>query len=183
MKISRLALAAALAAVWAALPLAVRAHDDDHDGEEETVEIRKRVRRDDGDGSAREDGPRHEEGQRREMGPRREGREGAREHDRDQDPEVSAKLEKLRELGKQVRELTKTMRQGTDAEKASAKTEARKVLGEMFDTKLALDSAMLQRVEKHAAELKAKIARKKAAREKAIETRLSGLSGESDDWD
>lgn len=86
MRLSRLALAAALAAVWAALPLAVRAQDDDGDRDEQTIEIRKRVHRVDRDGGGdRDDGPR---GRRdmdgREPGEVREGREkprGMREHD------------------------------------------------------------------------------------------------------
>lgn len=158
MKISRLVLASALIAVWAALPLAAYANNDEREGDEENVEIHKSVRRGDGGG--------HE-------GPR--GQHGA-------DPAMKEKFEKMRELKQKIREIGKTMRQGTDAEKAAAKTEARKVLGEMFDAKLAMETAMLAKMEKHVAELREKVAKKKTSREKAIESRLSRLSGEDDDW-
>jgi uncharacterized protein YukE len=159
-----LALAAVLAAGWWSLPSAVRANEgsgDDRD--EETIEVRK-----DGD---RETIVRKR--MRREDGPR--GHQGF-------DPQMREKHEKVRGLEQKVRELSKTLRQGADAEKASAKTEARKVLGELFDAKLELETAMLAKMEKHAAELKAKIAKKKTSREKAIESRLSRMTGEGDDW-
>ena len=41
---------------------------------------------------------------------------------------------------------------------------------------------MLAKMEKHAAELKAKIAKKKTSRDKAIESRLSRMTGDGDDW-
>lgn len=168
MKISRLAMAAALAAVWAALPLAAPAQDEDR-GEEETVEVHKRVRRDD-------------------RGGRRDGRGGMiREkgygHHDEQDPEMRDKLDKLRELETKAHDLATAVRKGTDAEKAAAKPELRKAIGELFDVKLALETTMLARMEKQAVELKAKLAKRKVAREKAIETRFLRMSGDGDEWD
>lgn len=96
---------------------------------------------------------------------------------------MKEKFEKLRELEQKVRELAKSLRQGSDSEKAAAKVEARKALGELFDAKLVLETAMLEKMEKHASELKAKIAKKKTSREKAIESRLARMAGEGDDWD
>lgn len=180
MKLTPLALAAALTAVWAAFPLAARAQDDDRDGEEETIEVRKRMRRGDGGGD-RERGPRERRDGRegpRGMGEEREGPRGMG----GRDPEMREKMEKLRELEEKTRDLAKTVRQGADAEKAAAKTELRKVLGELFDAKLAMDEAMLVKLEKHAAEVKARIAKKKSSRDKAIENRLSRMTGEGDDW-
>lgn len=153
MKLSQLALAAALAAVWAASPPTVRAHG--------------------GDGELDHDDAHH--GAQRE---RREGMGGPHG-----DPKVREKFEAMRGLEKKVREISRNMRRGSDAEKAAAKTEARKALGEMFDAKLALEEAMLEKMEKHTAELKAKIAKKKSGREKAIENRLARMSNEDDDWD
>ncbi len=112
----------------------------------------------------------------------REHREGmGRPHEGD--PEMKEKFEKMRELDKKVREIFKNSRQGSDSEKSAAKNEARKTLGELFDAKLALETAMLEKMEKHVAELKAKIAKKKSSREKAIESRLARMTGEGDDWD
>lgn len=181
MKISRLVLAAALAAVWAALPLAARAEEGGKDGDEETIEVRKRVHRDDReeDGGEREGGPReHREGMGgREGMPGRGGPGGP--HD---DPEMKAKFEKMRELEQKVRELAKGLRQGSDPEKAAAKVEVRKTLGDLYDAKLAMETAMLEKMEKHTAELRAKIAKKKGSREKAIDSRLARMSGDGDEW-
>lgn len=176
MKISRLALAAALAAVWAALPPAVRAEDNDR--EEETIEIRRHERHDDREGGGHEGGMR----ERREGMGGREGREGPR-GPHGGDPEMREKIEKLRDLDHKLREISKNLRQGSEEDKAAAKAEARRVLGELFDAKLALETAMLAKIEKRAAELKAKIAKKKSSREKAIESRLARMTGEGDDWD
>ncbi len=174
MKISSLALAAALAAAWTALPPLARG-DDAEEGDRETVEIRKRVHHDDKE----DDGERGEPGGRRGMG----GREGHGGHmGMGGDPAMKEKLDKVRELERKVHGLAKGLSQGSEAEKAAAKAEARKSLGELFDAKLVLETAMLEKMEKHMAELKAKIAKKKTGREKAIETRLSRMTGEGDDW-
>jgi len=178
MKLSRLTLAAALVAAWTALPNFARAdHDDGEDGEE-TVEIRKRVRYGDRDGDR--DGERG--GGRGEPREGMGGREGRGDGPRGMDPAMKEKFAKTRELERKVRDLSKSLRQGTDAEKAAAKTEARKTLGELFDAKLALETAMLEKLEKHAAELKAKLAKKKSSREKAIDSRLARMTGEDDEW-
>lgn len=175
MKLSRLALAAALAAVWAALPLAAWAEDGGRYGDEETIEVRKRVHRDDREeGEGERDGGQYERG----GGMKDRGGRGG-PHD---DPAMKEKFEKMRELDRKVRELSKGLRQGSDSEKAAAKIELRKALGELYDAKLAMETAMLEKLEKHAAELKAKIAKKKSSREKAIDSRLARMSGDGDEW-
>jgi hypothetical protein len=179
MKLSRLALAAALAAGWAALPLAARAEDDGRDGDEETIEVRKRVHRDDGDREDDREGGRRE---RREGMGGREGRDGPR-GPHGMDPETKEKLDKMRDLEMKARDLAMSLRKGTDAEKAAAKSELRKMIGELFDAKLALETAMLANMERNVAELKAKIAKKKSSREKAIERRFMRMSGDGDEWD
>lgn len=149
----KLALAAVLAAAWTG-PFAARAEDGHkHDG---------------GKHAAGKEGPK---GEARKDG----GREG-------QDPEVAKKLDVLRAIEDRLRGAAIKSRAGTDAEKAAAKTEARKILGELFDAKLDLEATMLAHVEKRASELKERIARKKAAREEMIEARLSRMTGEIDDW-
>lgn len=181
MKLSHLALAAALAAVWTALPPLARADHDGGDGEEESVDIRKRVRHVDRDGGGERDderdGGRHE--RREGMG----GREGRGDGPHGMDPEMKEKFLKTRELERKLRDLSMNLRQGTDEQKSAAKAEARKVLGELFDAKLALETAMLEKMEKRAAELKAKIAKKKSSRDKAIESRLARMTGEGDEWE
>lgn len=98
------------------------------------------------------------------------------------DSELKAKLDKLGEIDEQLRELPKKIQVGSDAEKAAAKAEARKLLGQLFDAKFELETAMLAKMEKHVAELKSKLAHKKSSREKMIESRLSRMTGESEDW-
>ncbi len=171
MKLTQMALATALAAVWTALPPAVRAYEAKK-GEKENVDVNRRGQHED----------RGDEGGEREGMGGRDGRDGPR-NQRDDDPVMNAKLEKLRGYEQKVREISKHLRDGSDAEKAAAKNEARKALGDLFDAKLAVETAMLERLEKHTAELKAKIARKQSSRDKAIETRLARMSGEGEDWD
>lgn len=182
MKLSRLVVAAALAAVWAALPLAARAEDGAKDGDEETIEVRKHVSHDGGDrdrdGGEREGGRRgHHEG----MGGR-EGRDGPH-GPHGMDPETKEKLDKMRDLEMKARDLAMSLRKGSDAEKTAAKSELKKTIGELFDAKLALETAMLANMEKNVAELKAKIAKKKSSREKAVERRFMRMSGDGDEWD
>lgn len=180
MKISKLALLGFAAAFTAAtaLPPFARADDDDYDdGGRETIEIRKRVHHGDEDGDGERDGGRRE---RREGMGGREGRGGRM--GMGGDPAMREKLDKVRELERKVHGLAKGLTQGSEAEKAAAKTEARKALGELYDAKLALEVAMLEKMEKHAAELRAKIAKKKSGKEKAVENRLTRMTGEGDDW-
>lgn len=158
MEIPSIVLAGALAFAWTATPELVRAHggEDDEAGSEQ-------------------EGPREGHG-------RRGGDRGGRDR-HEQDPEMREKFEKMRDLEHKVREAARKMRKGSDTEKAAVKTEAKKLLGDLFDAKLAMEEGMLAKIEKRAAELKEKIAKKKAGREKLIESRLSRLSGEGDDWD
>lgn len=172
MKLSRLALAAATAAVWALSPLAAWAQDN-RPAEKRTIEIRTRVGQDGGEGEG--DREEHRDGPR---GGRRDGGRGE-----NQDPEMQEKLEKMRVLEEKAQAEALSLREGTDAEKAAAKAALRKTIGELFDAKLSLETAMLARMEKHVAELKARIGRKKSSREKAIETRFLRMSGEGDEWD
>lgn len=116
-------------------------------------------------------GPRGEE--RRERGPR-EGRP--------QDPELKAKIEAVKAAEEKVRAVAPRLRDGSETEKSSARTEARRALGELFDAKLAMQEFELDRLEKRSAELKAKIERKRSSREKAIDERLDKMGGD-DDWE
>ena len=167
MKLSTLMLAVALVAASAALPRRGRAQDPS-------------VPRNGGEGGGSETGGGPGGGENREsMG----NREGQGPRGPESDPEMRAKLDKLRELDMKVRESSKKLHQGTDADKAAAKTEVRKALGELYDAKLVLEQAMLEHMEKHVVELRAKIARKKISRDKAIESRLARMNGEGDDWD
>lgn len=99
------------------------------------------------------------------------------------DMAMHEKWMKVREAERKVRDAAEKMRAAEGAEKAAAKSEVRKLLGELLDAKLAAEEALLKKTEKQAAELKAKIAKKKAERGQMINARLERLSGEADDWE
>jgi len=96
--------------------------------------------------------------------------------------ESKEKPDRVRAAEEKVRGIAPRLSQGSELEKAAARTEARKALGELFDAKLAIQEEELALHEKKAAELKVKIARKKAGREKAVDERLAKMGGE-DDWE
>lgn len=188
MKISAMTLAALAAVTLTVMPSLARAEDDERD--EERVEVRVRGRMGEGrEGMRRRERPPvgedddDEDGPRGSRGPRgdRGGRMGHGE--RGGDPAMRAVFEKIRGLEDKVRELSMTLRRGSDKEKAAAKDEARKTLGELYDAKMELDAGMLEKMEKHVAMLKEKISKKKSKRAKAIESRLARMSGEDDGWD
>lgn len=167
MKIFRLASAAALAALWFSAPLASFAQDEGtyvDEGDRDDRDDRGDRDRGDRDGRRGPRGPRG--GERREM-----------------DPELRTKLDKIRELEMKAHDLALNLRKGTDAENASAKSELRKTIGELFDAKMTLETAILARMEKQVAEMKTKLAKRKTSREKAIESRFVRMSGEGDEWD
>ena len=157
MKATRLLLMSVLSAVFL-FPLAARA-----DEKSSAKEARGEGTRDDRDG-----------------GPHGGMHDG---HGRfEPDPEMKAKMEKVRAVEDKLRDFPKRLRLGTDAERVAAKTEARKLLAELFDAKLAADEAVLAKMEKHVAEMRERTERKKTSREKMIEGRLSRMSGEGEDW-
>lgn len=146
MKISKLALAVALAAVWTGVPSIPRAEN--------------------------QDGGKVGEGEKR-------GKRG----DKDRREQDLAMRGKMLDLERKAREAARKMSKGSDVEKTAAKTEAKKLLGDLFDAKLAREENRLARIEKQAAGLKERIAKQKADREKMIENRLARLSGGGDDGD
>jgi hypothetical protein len=172
----KIALAAALAAAWMARPLTALAADGGKEGPK--AEARK-----DGKGGGDKgggDGNRRGDDSGRDFGGR-DGGMGEGPHG-PQDPEIAKRLDKIREIEDRLRAAAMKARTGTDAEKAAAKIEARKVLGELFDSKLELETAILAQMEKRSAELKEKIARKKTSRDEMIDARLTRMTGEIDEW-
>ena len=117
-------------------------------------------------------------------GPREEARreQGPGDERPPMDPEFKEKLAAIRAAEEKVHAVAQKLRAGSEVERSSARTEARKLLGELFDAKLELQEFELSRLEERAAELKAKIARKKLSREKAVDERLAKMGGD-DDWD
>ena len=190
MKISILFLAALFAVSWTA---AVRAADDKPAGDRVAVDRGDRDDRDDGDEPPppprRREGPPRERDDDRDEAPR-EGKRPRGGHGGPgfmgrgaPDPEMKEKHEKYRDAAMKVRELGhKLAKEGGD--KAAAKAEAKKAVAELFDAKLALDTAMVSKMEKHLAEAKEKLAKRKAARERLIDEKAARVVGDGDDaWD
>lgn len=175
MKASKLILATMLAASWAASPLAARANEGDGDCED----------CDDRGSHGRGGGHGHGGGDRERGGGRHEGPGGrmGRDGGPGADPEMREKMEKMRDLEQKLQELHRKISQSKDSDKPALKPEARKLIGELLDAKLAMESAMVAKMEKHLAEKKEKIAKKKSNREKMIDSKLSRIMGEGDDWD
>lgn len=199
MKSSLLVLTALFAAAWAAAPAPARADDGDKKGK--IVEKDVRIERGDGDrdregggdfdrdrdgggreGAGRDGGGPEGSGPRgRRPGPGGGGGPGWMRGG--PSPELRAQFEKVRSLEEKLRDLGRKLASGTDADKTAGKAEVRKVVGELFDTKMALDASMIDMAEKNLAEMKAKLAKRKANRDRAIESRVARVAGEADDWD
>lgn len=111
------------------------------------------------------------------------GRRGGRQGGHEMDPAMKEKRETLRAAEEKVRGLAKSLRKAKEPEKAALKTQARAALGELFDARLAMEQAMTDKMAEHLAEKKAKLAKKKAAKERLINERLEKLSGDAPDWD
>ena len=106
-KMQTIALAGALALAWTATPASVRAHGDEDDG-----------------AGSRQEGPREDHG-------RRDGdRRGGERHEKD--PEMREKFEKMRGLEHKAHEAARKLRKGSDADRLAAKTETKKLLGDLF---------------------------------------------------
>lgn len=172
---SKLALTALLAAAWTAAPLAARAND----GDDDCVDCDKGGDRERGGGGDRERGG----GGDRERGGGPGGPGGRMGGGHEKDPEMEAKFQKMRDVQRQLMELHRKISQSKESEKAALKPEARKLIGELLDAKLAMETGMLAKMEKHMAEMKEKIAKKKSNRDKLIDSKLSKIMGEGDDWD
>jgi hypothetical protein len=199
MKKTSLILAALFAAAWAAAPLAVSARGDDDDCED--CDKGGPAAGDRGGDRAGDRGPDRDDrggdrgergGDRGERGGWGGGGRGPREGGPGGrmgmggpggDPEMRQRMETVHGLEKKLRELHDKISRSADSDKTAAKAEARKLIGELFDAKLAMETAMAAKMEKHLAELKEKIAKKKAGREKMIDSKLSRVMGENDDWD
>ena len=193
MKSTSFVLAALFSAVWVAAPVAARANEDK---KKERVVVNTEVRtdRDDRDGGDEREGGGDRGGDRggERGGERGSERGGDRRGPRGSGPgwmkdgmdaELRAKFDKVRALEGKIRDLGGKLSKAPETEKAAGKAEARKIVGELFDAKLDLDLAILTKTEKHVAEMKDKLAKRKENRERVIESRVARLTGEGDDWD
>lgn len=106
-----------------------------------------------------------------------------KERHHEADPAMKERFLKVREAEEKVRAMKRKLVGAKDAEKAGLKAEAKAALGELFDARLAMDQAALERMEEKIAERRAKLAKKKAAREKLIDEKAEEISGDDPGWD
>lgn len=178
----------------ALLCLALPVRADDHDDEDKHVvveergdgghgprERRYRVKGAEGGGGDMDDGG--------PMGRRGGGMRGmfmSKEHHggkREMDPAMKAKREKLQAASEKVRELKRKLRDAKDSEKAALKKDAKAAVGELFDAKLAMEQAMIDKMAENLSEKKAKLAKRKEAREKLVQEKTDQLTGDAPSWD
>jgi len=101
-----------------------------------------------------------------------------------EEPKAESKAEAKPEPKPEAASPTESGSGTSSAMPRSPKAEAKKAVAELFDAKLALDTAMVSKMEKHLAEAKEKLAKRKAARERLIDEKAARVVGDGDDaWD
>lgn len=173
-----------LALLCLALPVRADHHDGDDDGPEER-EVEVRVRKGGGGGGGPgmdDDGPmgRHGSGMRRMfMSKEHHGMGGKGEPD----PAMKARHEKLRGAQEKLRELKRKLHDAKESEKAALKKDVKSAVGELFDAKLAMEEAMVDKMAEHLKQKKDKLAKRKEARDKLVQERADQLTGDAPSWD
>lgn len=171
------------------LAFPVRADDhDDEDVEEREVEVR--VKRSGPRGGHGQGGPQSVGD---ESGPFGRGRGRAMKrifmspehnaHGVPDDPALKEAREKLRAAQEKLSALRPKIRDAKDADKPALRKDAKAAVGELFDAKLAMESAMLERMGKHLAQKKEKLAKRKEAREKLVQEKTDQILGDAPSWD
>lgn len=178
--------------------LAQEHDDDDGPGERREVEVikmkgpgggpgggpgrRGRPEMDDEEGGDDEGGRPMHGGMRRMMMMKEHHGMGGGHGGKDMDPAMKEKMEKMHAAQEKLREIKGKMRE-KGADKAALKKEAKAAVGELFDAKLAMEQAMVDKMSEHLAEKKAKLAKRKEAREKLVQEKVDQLSGDAPGWD
>jgi hypothetical protein len=99
------------------------------------------------------------------------------------DPAMKEKHEKVRAAERKLHELRRKLHDAKGAEKDALKKDAKAAVGELFDAKLAMEQGMLDKMSEHLAEKKAKLAKRKEAREKLVQEKTDQLTGDAAGWD
>lgn len=170
------------------LALPVRADEHDHDDGPEEREVEVRVRKGGPGGGPGmdmdDDGPmgRRGGGMRR-MFMSKEHHGVGRGMKGEPDPAMKEKHEKLRAAQEKVRGLKKKLRDAKESEKAALKKDVKAAVGELFDAKLAMEQAMVDKMAEHLKEKKDRLAKRKEAREKLVQEKADELTGDAPSWD
>lgn len=179
----------ALLLAVAALPVRAQGQDDEDDGFEER-EVEVRVKKGGPRGGPGRGGP---QGPGDEDGPFARGRGRAMKrifmpaehhaHGMPDDPALKEAREKYKAAQEKLSALRPKIRDAKDADKPALRKDAKAAVGELFDAKLAMESAMLERMGKHLAQKKEKLAKRKEAREKLVQEKTDQLMGDAPSWD
>lgn len=171
-----------------AFPVRAQGHDEDDDGPEER-EVEVRVKKGGPGGGPMRGGPQGGD----EDGPfgRNRGRAMRRifmsnehnAHGVSDDPALKEAREKHKAAQEKIHALRPKIRDAKEADKPALRKDAKAAVGELFDAKLAMEGAMLERMSKHLAQKKDKLAKRKEAREKLVQERADQLMGDAPSWD
>lgn len=101
-----------------------------------------------------------------------------------QNPEIRDHWVKRSKAQKRVHDLAREYRHAKDSEKGAAKEKLRLALAELFDLNLAQKELHLRKMQEQIAQLKEKIAKRKADKDKLVKRRLERMTGaeEEEDW-
>lgn len=102
---------------------------------------------------------------------------------REMDPAMKESHEKVRAAKIKLHDLGQKLRKAKDAEKPALKKEAKAAVGELFDARQSMEQAMVEKMTEHLAEKKAKLEKRKAAREKLIDEKVDQMAGDAPSWD
>jgi len=82
-----------------------------------------------------------------------------------------------------VRQLVQGAKKAQGAEKETLKKDLEKALGEEFDAKLAGHELKLKKMQDEISQLKARIEKRKAVKDKIVQKRLGEMMGDVESWD
>jgi hypothetical protein len=179
------------------LAFPVRAQEDDDGPEEREVEVRVKKGAP-GGGPGRgpgRDGPRRgdEEGGGDQDGPFGRGRGRgmkriffSNEHHTQgipEDPTVKDAYAKLKAAQEKLNGLRPKIRDAKEADKPALRKDVKAAVGEVFDAKMGVELAMWERMNKHLTQKKAKLDKRKEAREKLVQEKADQLMGDTPSWD
>jgi hypothetical protein len=101
-----------------------------------------------------------------------------------ENPEIRDQWVKQSRAQRRVHELTREYRRAKDPEKGSVKEKLRQALAELFDLNLAQKELHLRKMQEQIVQLKDKIAKRKADKDKLLKRRLDRMTGaeEDEDW-
>jgi len=99
------------------------------------------------------------------------------------DPEAKAMFVRNAKAEFEVRHLCQAMKKAGPAEKEKLKKELEAALSDEFDAKLAGHELKLKKMQEEIADLKTRIEKRKALKDKIVQKRLGEIMGDVESWD